>query len=123
MSAAVPVGARWTLLITFVPVPEQGWEEQNEGEDFAGRVITEIKRFLEYDDEISNDYRGEGFDENVLWLLSEDRTRLWVFGNVLEQLESAINAVIAWTIPLTMVLVRDEAWPDDGVVTVMVESP
>lgn len=102
------MSSRWSLLVIFPPVIEQGWEEQNEGEDFAAWVINTVKDLWEFDDEVSNDYRGEGFEDNVLWLLSEDRTELRLFAEVLDQLDSAITAVLSYTIPLRMVLTKEE---------------
>lgn len=99
---------RWTLVATFAPVPEQGWEEQNEGEDYASRVLAAVKKIWEYDDEVSNDYRGEGFEGDLRWLMSEDRTELRLFSDIIDAMMPAIDAVLMRTIPLAMTLTLNE---------------
>ena len=98
---------KWSLTVTFQPVVDQGWEEQNPGEDFASRVLTAIKKIWEFDDEVSNDFKGYGFNGDTFWEMTEDRTQMVMHCDDLDPLGVAIDSIMMSTIPLRMELINN----------------
>jgi len=94
----------WKLTVTWPPVVDQGWEEQSPEQDWASLVLAEVKRVWEFDDEVSNDYKGEGFEGDTRWTMTEDRTEMVFYCDILDAMMVPLEAIMMRSIPATMLL-------------------